>query len=108
MQIFLDLEIKRELERYLARVMSLNEFSDWVAPITMDIEQSGSPAAIELVNEIQLRLAEFTDGYWTENQLRELLRPLASTVDVVSPGVRRLWTRSASRREQTEPVAGSL
>ncbi len=107
MQIFLDLEIKRELERFLVGLISLDEFSDWLAPITMDIEQSGSPTAVELVNEIQLRLAEFTDGYWTEAELRDLLRPLVSTVDVVSPGVQRLWTRSVSR-QRTEPVEVSL
>jgi hypothetical protein len=108
MQAFLDLDVKRQIERYLTRKTTLNDFKRWLAPVTMDVEQSRSPLAVDLVYEIQLRLAEFSDGYWTEDELRSLLRPLVSTVEVLSPELPRLSARSAVRHSQFELAEVSL
>lgn len=72
----LDIEIRDKLAKYLANEISLEEFQDWFVPGTWEVRESGNTSAIELSAEIALRLAEFSNGHWTELSLREKLRPL--------------------------------
>ena len=41
------------------------------------VEEHGSQVAEDLTYDIELRLAEFSGGGWTEEELKDLLRPLA-------------------------------
>lgn len=52
---------------------SLDEFREWFVPISIRIEQSGSPRAIELSYEIDGILAEASSAGWCEDDLREEL-----------------------------------
>jgi hypothetical protein len=71
----LDFNIRERLAEYLAGEISLREFEDWFFPETWDIDQVDIPALANLVYGIKLRLAEFSNGDWTETELRSLLRP---------------------------------
>ena len=73
------LRIRRELSRYLAGRMTLRQFTAWLTPITFKAFEGAEPDVESLVSEIELRLAEFADGHWTEDALRGLLRPIAVT-----------------------------
>jgi len=75
----LNAEIRERLVRYLAGEISLAAFQEWLVPRAWDVEQSGNAAAIELANELELRLAEYTSGHRTEAELREALLPLVRT-----------------------------
>jgi hypothetical protein len=108
MQTFLDLAIQERLAKYLSGKSSLTAFEDWFAPIAMRVERSGNPAAIDLAHEIELRLAEYTGGYWTEPALRAALAPLVMTVLVNTSGLPRTWTRSSTRAEQIPQSVVSL
>jgi|SRR5579859_6510857 len=76
MQAFLDLEVREHLAKCLSGKARLDDFRVWLAPITMVVEQSGNANAVQVVHDIELAMAEFTSGHWTEAQLHDLLRPL--------------------------------
>lgn len=79
MQASLDFEIRDCLARYLAGEISLERFQEWFVPMAWDADQSGSWSAEELANEVELRLAEFSNGDRTEAELRELFRSTLET-----------------------------
>jgi len=78
----LDLEIREKLAEHLANQISLDQFVQWFVPATWEIEESGNILASELAHEIQLRLAEFSENHWTEEELRRLLSPLIESYSV--------------------------
>jgi hypothetical protein len=75
MSYSLDINIRERLAAYLANEISLREFEDWFFPETWDVDQLGNLALTNLVYGIKLCLAEFSNGDWTEGELRNLLRP---------------------------------
>jgi hypothetical protein len=81
----LDFNIRERLATYLAKEISLHEFEDWLFPETWDVDQLGDLALTNLVYGIKLRLAEFSNGDWTEDELRSLLRPFIEKYDISSP-----------------------
>ncbi len=72
----LDHEIRDKLGSYLLGEFSLEDFKDWFVPVSWDVDHGNNQAAIKMVYEIELRLAEYSDGYWSEDELKNLLRPL--------------------------------
>lgn len=107
----LNLDIRRWLARYLAGDISLKAFDDWFAPATWNISREHDPEARKLAYEITHRLAEFTDGYWTERELQMLLQPLeenyAVTVRTISHAAPPLPTWSTSSVTVSEQAAVS-
>lgn len=79
MQPNLDLQIQQKLADYLDRRIALRDFEEWFAPVAWHVDESGNQAAEDLSNEIELRLAEFGRGHWTETELREMLDTMAGT-----------------------------
>lgn len=73
MQYSLDFEIRDHLAAYLAREISPHDFENWFFPKTWDVDQTGDPALVDLVYEIKLNWAEFSNGDWTEEELRRML-----------------------------------
>jgi hypothetical protein len=74
----LDLEIRDKLGSYLLGEISLEDFKDWFVPSSWDVDHQNNQAAINMVYEIELRLAEYSNGYWSEDELKPLLRPLVA------------------------------
>ncbi len=84
----IDLEIRASLVRYLSDDISLAGFEDWFVPVAWGIERTGNQGAIELAGEIELRLAEFSNGHWSEPELRSKLASLAGVYETeLSDGV---------------------
>jgi hypothetical protein len=71
----LEFKIHEKLAEYLAGEISLSEFEDWFFSETWDIDQLDNPTLANLVYGIKLTLAEFSNGDWTETELRSMLRP---------------------------------
>lgn len=82
----LELAIHNQLVRYLAGEITLDQFRDWFDPATWDVKPAGTTRLFQLAGEIDLRLAEFTNGHLTESELRAELRPLVETVATGSAG----------------------
>lgn len=81
----MDEEIKAMLARYLRDEISLREFSRWFVPTTWSVDQTDNIGARVFAAEIDLRLAEYSHGHWSEHELRRHLRSLLEneTLEVV-------------------------
>ena len=77
---YLRQEIRNKLARYLADEISLRTFQEWLVPATWDIATPGDTIAQDLVYEIELRLAEYTNRHRTKKELRKVLLPLTGTM----------------------------
>ncbi len=69
-------DIRDRLRRYLSHEISLDEFRDWFDSETWDVIDKCSPATQQVAGEIELRIAEFTNGHRTEDDLRAMLQSL--------------------------------
>jgi hypothetical protein len=62
--------LRDRLRRYV-------EFDRWFVPATADVDRMDDPETTDLAYEVLLRLAEFSNGDWTETELKDLLRQTA-------------------------------
>jgi hypothetical protein len=69
--------IREALARYVSGEVSLVEFHEWFIPRAWEVLAEGGPAA-GVASDLELLLAEFTNGQWTERDLREALKPHAT------------------------------
>jgi len=76
MRLWLRFRVRKHLREYLDRRISLSQFRDWFDLETWDIIDKVPSATQELAGEIELRLAEFTSGHLTEDELRTLFSSL--------------------------------
>lgn len=92
-------EIRDALSRYLREEMSLRDFQRWFVPQTW-ADDPGDASTQELIDRIDLRLSEFTSGYWTEQDLRQELGEILQSQSIevilnVQLRIRQLFTSSA-------------
>jgi hypothetical protein len=73
MTVSLEQHIRRRLQHYFEGTITLDAFVDWFWPATFDVGAGDDPSLVALVGEVQLRLAEFDRGHWTEAELHEQL-----------------------------------
>ena len=55
----------------------------------MDVDHSENQNAINMAYEIELRLAEYSNGYWDEDELKQIFRPLIENYEIeadINPG----------------------
>lgn len=97
----LDLEIRDRLARYVTGEMDLSAFHDWLMQATWGLPQDADASLRELVYKLKLRLAEYTNGHWTEDELMTLLRPFVERYSY-SVGVHTLTASSSSFATQTQ------
>jgi hypothetical protein len=69
-------DVLRYLATYLSGKISLPQFRDWFDAETWDLDAQPDLPLGQAVGEIELRLAEFTNGHRTEDNLRATLQPL--------------------------------
>ncbi|MGO8761579.1 MAG: hypothetical protein ACLP2P_02315 [Desulfobaccales bacterium] len=74
----LENEIRDKLASYLLEEISLEDFVDWFVPTSWNVAQCTNQNAINLVYEIELWLAEYSDGHWNEHELKNHLRQLVT------------------------------
>lgn len=78
--------IEARLARYLRGEDSLAEFEAWLVPETWDIAPQSDRSAHDLATAITLRIAEFTNGDWTEDELREALTKVLPPAEITLSG----------------------
>jgi hypothetical protein len=69
-------DVQRYLATYLGGEISLSQFRDWFDAETWDMDMQPDTPLGHVVAEIELRLAEFTNGHLTQADLRTLLQSL--------------------------------
>src|SRR5260370_36704832 len=70
--------VRTKLVKYLTGTKSLRAFRRWFVPATWDIGEGAPVGMRKLVYEIKLRLAEYSNGHWSESELRAKLLSVAS------------------------------
>jgi hypothetical protein len=74
----LESQIRAHLASYVDSKCSLEAFEHWFVPNALSaVEDTDEPDLDQLIYEVELRLAEFSHGDHTEDELKELLQPLA-------------------------------
>ncbi len=68
--------IRTHLANYLSGKASLRQFRDWFDVETWGIAAELDSPVRQLAGEIDLRIAEFTNGHRTEDDLKAMLQPL--------------------------------
>lgn len=74
MQSLIERELRNRLVQYSAGEMSLAELQDWLVPNTWHLDRTEDQSSGQLVYRIELLLAEYSNGHWTESELRAKLR----------------------------------
>jgi hypothetical protein len=97
----LDKEVRSKLFQLMVGLVSLRDFQRWFAPIAWRLGDA-RPDEHRLARRVELRLAEYTSGGWSRQQLlRELdllLRASAGGVRPPTGGAGLGGTRQASFR----------
>lgn len=76
------------LDALLRKEVSLSEFSGWLTDASWDMHKDSPQAAQDIVDDIDIALAEYDRGYLTHDELLEGFRSLlASEVVVVTIAV---------------------
>src|ERR1700674_2226168 len=78
----LDMSIREQLARYLNQEITLAGFQEWYVPFSWQADRRSDLFLRELISDIDLRLAEYTSGHLSEEQLRSELRSLIQTCRV--------------------------
>jgi hypothetical protein len=69
--------ILAELRRCEDQSLALDDFRAWFVPLSLDVEQSDQPEAIQLAHHIDGVLAEASSADWNEDDLRQELANIA-------------------------------
>jgi len=67
-------QIRKYVVDWLAGRISLAQFEDWFVPATWNI--AGSDNLVNLVDEIELNLSEYSGGYLSKEQIREVMQSI--------------------------------
>ena len=78
-------ELQQHLLNYLNGQTTLRQFEEWFVPATWDVQDTDNPQLIETRNAIDARIAEYTNGDWSEGELRNFLRPYVETKVIAFP-----------------------
>jgi hypothetical protein len=108
MKSSLDNGIRESLASYLLGEYSLEDFNDWFIPVLLDIDHSENQKAINMAYEIELRLAEYSNGYWNEDEFKQLIRPLVENYEIevnISSGPKFSSNAQQNYRSLIPPVA---
>lgn len=90
MAVPLEHNIREAVLHYIAGRIRLDEFQEWLAANAWDIREQPSDVQ-QLVNEIELLLAEFSNGHWTEAELRDKLQQYRRVVQPMQAVTGILW-----------------
>lgn len=76
----LDQEIRLWIARYLRGEVPLDVFEEWFTPSTWDVDE-GDAVVRGMTDLVAFRLAEYTSGDLSEEELRGELRPLVGSLE---------------------------
>lgn len=107
-------QIREHLANYLAGSESLDSFEDWLVEQSWNMHRDSSEGAQDLVNQIELRLSEHSDGNLSEDKLKrelhQFLENFSITVEEweevrVTTRIRRVVFSSAAKTLPLEALS---
>lgn len=101
----LGVEIRKQVVRYLANEIPVAVLQSSLAPLTWNIDQRTDPETAAIGHQLDLLLAEFSHGDWTEPELKEHLAPLVTSYAITTGDS--AWTSTSSFQIVTVPLASS-
>lgn len=72
-------QIREKIASYLGNKLALDSFEDWLVQQSWNMHRDASREAQELVSAVELRLAEYSSGHLSEEQLRAELLPFVTS-----------------------------
>lgn len=70
-------ELRHRAADYVSGRSTLRDFELWLAPLAWSIDDAADATLRDLVNRLELRIAEYTSGAWSDEQLRQLIEDIA-------------------------------
>lgn len=93
-------DLRSWLAAYVSGRVSLREFQEWFVPRAWIIDADADPNQAELAGHIELLLAEWSNGHWTEDELKDKLSRYAVRVHVESPVLQRFPSSVLGRQPE--------
>jgi len=78
----LDIDIRDKIVSYLLDDISIEQLEDWFVSASYNFLQKENKNIVDLVSDIGLLLAEYSNGDWSENELKNFLRPMVESYSV--------------------------
>lgn len=101
--------IRRQLISYIRNSISLADFEDWLVSHTSNMHLDSDQDTIDLVDDIELALSEYSESYLTIDELRDRLLESATNivanVNMGAPVVITSNYRGATSRAFFHPVS---
>src|SRR5262249_9658833 len=67
-------QIRQWLSRYLKQEISISDFQRWFVSTTWSADDPEERSLREIIDAVDLRLAEYSSHFWSESDLRDQLR----------------------------------
>jgi hypothetical protein len=97
-------EIRRELLSYLRNAKSLADFENWIASHSWNMHLDSDQEAIDLADDVEVALSEYSNSPMTIQELRARLLELATRAIVVNVNMDAPQYRAASSLRIDPPV----
>ena len=104
----LEFEIHERLSALLANKISLHEFEDWFFPKTWDVDKLDDPILSDLVYQIKLNWAKYSDGDLSEKEFRSILLSLAQRYTISALPIRVVYGTSNKNQQATITMRSHL
>lgn len=102
-----ELEVRKELVRFLSNEISLDQLEDWLVSQSWDMHQDSFGAAQKLVSAIELRLAEYSSDHISLQDLRNEFVQYSTDISVLLPSSNAVVTYACSSNLTTTLPQGA-
>ena len=79
-----DISLREQLARYLAGETTLQKFREWFVPAVWNLTAE-SQLLSPVTRRVELRLAEYLNGSWSEDDLKSLFTREAQHTEASAP-----------------------
>jgi hypothetical protein len=101
-------EVRRELIAYLKNLISLADFENWLLAKSWNMHIDSDQDTVDLVDDIEISLAEYSNSYLTLQDLHMRLQDAAKTAITTmnaNASVLPRYFKNASSSQQTFPAS---
>jgi hypothetical protein len=87
MRLSLENRVRHEILRYVQHEITLASFEEWLVGATWSQLDPTDASLVHLVGAVELTLAEYSSGHWTEDEVRaHLQEAITHDLAIQTPG----------------------